>query len=169
MCAPTLAHRVPALRVTQGKFVADRLRPGAGYSGTPLPAKLGLKAGHRLRVVGAPSNLRELLFDAPPDVVWLPARTAQFDVALVFATTAAELARELARLAPQLGDTGIIWLAWPKKAAGLATELSEGVVRGAGLATGLVDVKVCAINATWSGLKFVRRLADRKGKGAKRR
>jgi len=128
--------------------------PIAGYSGTPLPAKLGLKPGHRLLAVHAPEALADLLAGAPADVVWLP-RLAAFDVALLFVADRATLARELLRLVPRLADAGMIWVAWPKKASGVATEIAEGDVREAGLATGLVDVKVCAIDATWSGLKLV--------------
>jgi hypothetical protein len=91
------------------------------------------------------------------------ARIASFDCALAFATTERALAALFAKLAPRLPDTGMIWMAWPKKTSGVATELAENVVRRVGLAAGLVDVKVCALDATWSGLKFVRRLRDRHG------
>ena len=132
----------------------------AGYSGTPLPRKLGLKTGTRFIALNAPPDLDALLAGAP-DLERL-ARLASFDCALAFATTERELAALFAKLAPKLIDTGMIWIAWPKKAAGMATELTENVVRRIGLAAGLVDVKVCAIDATWSGLKFVRRLRDRR-------
>jgi hypothetical protein len=132
----------------------------AGYSGTPLPAKLGLKAAQRVLAIDAPANLALLLAGAPADLVWL-ARLAAFDMGLLFTTRDAVLARELARLEPKLADAGAIWIAWPKKTSGVTTDLTENVVRATGLATGLVDVKVCAIDATWSGLKFVRRLKDR--------
>ena len=131
-----------------------------GYSGTPLPAKLGLKSGQRVLAVNPPAHLPDLLSGAPPDLDWLP-RAAAFDVALVFVTDRATLSREFRRLAPKLPDAGMIWIAWPKKTSGVATELTEDVVRATGLAAALVDVKVCAIDATWSGLKFVRRLRDR--------
>jgi len=120
-----------------------RARPAsAGYSGTPLPQKLGLLAG------------------APADLVRLE-RIASFDCALVFTRSERALAAIFAQLAPKMADTGMIWIGWPKKTSGVVTDLSEDVVRRAGLAAGLVDVKVCAIDATWSGLKFVRRLRDR--------
>ena len=93
-------------------------------------------------------------------VNWL-ARATAFDVAFVFVTDRTTLAREFRRLTPKLVDAGMIWIAWPKKASGVATELTEDAVREAGLTATLVDVKVCAIDATWSGLKFVRRLRDR--------
>lgn len=132
----------------------------AGYSGTPLPAKLGLKSGLRAIASNPPPHLRALLAGAPADIEWLR-KLAEFDLALAFVTDRKALASELQRLAPKLVDAGMIWFAWPKKASGVATDLTEDVVRAEGLAAGLVDVKVCAIDATWSGLKLVRRLRDR--------
>jgi hypothetical protein len=140
---------------------ADRRRStGAGYSGTPLPQKLGLKSGMRVLALDPPANLDALLIGAPKDLVRIN-RIAAFDFALVFATTEQALAATLAKLAPKMVDTGMIWIGWPKKTSRVATDLTEDVVRQAGLAANLVDVKVCAIDATWSGLKFVRRLRDR--------
>ena len=131
-----------------------------GYSGTPLPAKLGLKPGLRFVALNAPPDLDVLLAGAP-DLQRL-ARVATFECALAFATSERALSAHFAKLAPKLLDAGMIWIAWPKKTSGVATELTEDVVRRIGLAAGLVDVKVCAIDATWSGLKFVRRLRDRR-------
>jgi hypothetical protein len=132
----------------------------AGYSGTPLPQKLGLKPAMRVIALDAPANLDALLAGAPSDLVSLP-RIAAFDCALAFATSRDRLSAMLARLAPKMVDSGMIWIAWPKKSSGAATDLDENVVRREGLAAGLVDVKVCAIDAHWSGLKFVRRVRDR--------
>jgi hypothetical protein len=132
----------------------------AGYSGTPLPQKLGLKSGMRFIALNAPPELGVILAGAP-DLKRL-ARVTSFDCALAFATTERALATVFAKLPSRLVDTGMIWIAWPKKTSGVATELTENIVRRAGLDTGLVDVKVCAIDATWSGLKFVRRLRDRR-------
>jgi hypothetical protein len=137
------------------------LKPAAtGYSGTPLPQKLGLKS--RMRVVGmnAPQHFRALLAAAPSDLVWLP-RLAAFDCAVAFATSAYEVRASFAKLEPKLAQDGMIWISWPKKAAAVKTDLDENVVRNIGLDVGLVDVKVCAIDTTWSGLKFVRRVRDR--------
>jgi len=131
-----------------------------GYSGTPLPAKLGLKPGMRFVALNAPPDLDVLLAGAP-DLQRL-ARVGSFECALAFATSERALSAHFAKLAPKLLDAGMIWIAWPKKSSGVATELTEDAVRRAGLAAGLVDVKVCAIDATWSGLKFVRRLRDRR-------
>ena len=134
---------------------------GAGYSGTPLPAKLGLKSAMKFIALNAPPDLDMLLAGAPE--LERLARVASFDCALAFATTERARAALFAKLAPELRDTGMIWIAWPKKTTGVATELTERVVRRVVLATGLVDVKVCAVDATWSGLKFVRRVRDRRG------
>ena len=132
----------------------------AGYSGTPLPAKLGLKSGMKFIALNAPPDLDMLLAGAPN--LERLARVAPFECALAFVTTERALAALFAKLAPKLVDAGMIWIAWPKKASGVATELTEDVVRRAGLAAGLVDVQVCAIDLAWSGLKFVRRLRDRR-------
>jgi hypothetical protein len=141
---------------------ADRetMAAAAGYSGTLLHAKLGLKAGQSVLAVDAPENLDALLEGAPPDVVWLK-RLAAVDLALLFVVTRAALAAQLDRMLPKFGDTSTIWVAWPKKASGVATDLTEDIVRDVALGAGFVDVKVCAIDATWSGLKLVRRLRDR--------
>lgn len=133
---------------------------GAGYSGTPLPQKLGFKPGMRFLALNAPPNLDVLLTGAP-DLEHL-ARLASFDCALAFVTTTRALAVMFTKLEPKLVDTGMIWIAWPKRASGVATELTEDDVRRVGLTAGLVDVKVCAIDSIWSGLKFVRRLRDRR-------
>jgi hypothetical protein len=132
----------------------------AGYSGTPLHQKLGLKPAMRVIALDAPANLDALLTGAPSDVVRLK-RIAEFDCALAFATTRDKLVSFFAKLEPKMVDSGMIWVAWPKKIAGAAADLDESVVRREGLAAALVDVKVCAIDARWSGLKFVRRVRDR--------
>ena len=137
------------------------MKPSAtGYSGTPLPQKLGLKSPMRVLATNAPAGFRDLLRDAPADIVWLP-RLAAFDCAIAFETTTDHARAIFTKLEPKLAQDGMIWIAWPKKASGMKTELDENIVRRLGLAAGLVDVKVCAIDATWSGLKFVRRLRDR--------
>jgi hypothetical protein len=137
----------------------------AGYSGTPLPKKLGIKPGARLGLVGAPDDFAETLGDLPDGVS--SGRVArgrgQFDVIVCFARSAKELARDLATLPARLDPDGGLWIAWPKKSGGLTTDLTEAEVRARGLATGLVDNKVCAVDDTWSGLRFVVRVADRPG------
>jgi hypothetical protein len=131
-----------------------------GYSATPLPQKLGLKSRMRVLAVNEPPGFRELLSAVPSDLVWLQ-RLGAFDCAVAFATTPSQLQQAFTKLEPKLAQDGLIWIAWPKKASGMKTELDENIVRRIGLGAGLVDVKVCAIDATWSGLKFVRRVRDR--------
>ena len=134
--------------------------PPAGYSGTPLPRKLGLKPGMRVLAMNPPAHFRALLADAPGDLAWL-ARVVPFDCAVAFAKSAKELRTIFTKLEPKLAQDGMIWIAWPKKAAAMKTDLDENLVRDIGLDARLVDIKVCAIDSTWSGLKFVRRVRDR--------
>lgn len=132
-----------------------------GYSGTPLPKKLGIKNGFQVRLI-----------DAPPDVIAelkpslekcdLSSRPkAPVDFAILFTKSAASLKKEFPRTAKRLAPAGMLWVSWPKKSSDVPTDLSENIVRDIGLAAGLVDVKVCAVTDVWSGLKFVRRLKDR--------
>jgi hypothetical protein len=130
-----------------------------GYSGTPLIDKLGIKPGARLQFVSEPGDFFALLGDLPPGTSVVARGTLDF--AILFVKSAAELRKRFAKLRDRLESNGMLWVAWPKKASGVSTDLTEGVVREFGLDSGLVDVKVCAIDATWSGLKFVRRLKDR--------
>ena len=115
----------------------------AGYSGTPLPQKLGIRAGSRVALVRAPDGF------------------AGLDIVVFFAPRLAELERRFDSFARAVEPAGGLWIAWPKKTAGVATDLTENVVRDVGLAHGLVDNKVCAVDDTWSGLRFVYRLRDR--------
>jgi hypothetical protein len=134
----------------------------AGYSGTPLPKKLGIKPGHRVAFPGAPPEFAAALGELPADVAHADtAEGGKVDVAVLFATAADELRAAFGAWGPAVAPAGALWIAWPKKASGVATELTEDRVRETGLAAGMVDVKVCAIDATWSGLKFVYRLKDR--------
>jgi hypothetical protein len=128
----------------------------AGYSGTPLPKKLGIGSASRVLMVGAPDGFAL-------DGVRAQTRAGRepYDVILAFCPDAATLRGRFEPLAGRLMPNGALWIAWPKKASGVRTDLTENVVRDHGLAVGLVDVKVAAIDATWSGLKFVYRLADR--------
>jgi len=132
-----------------------------GYSGTPLPKKLGIKDGFRVTFAGAPSDVLAELKAAL--AACEPARDAKatLDFAMVFTKSRVELAKEFKRIAKVLAPAGMLWVSWPKKSSGVASDLDEGVVREIGLAAGLVDVKVCAVTEIWSGLKFVRRLKDR--------
>lgn len=134
----------------------------AGYSGTPLDKKLGIASGCVLALRGDPAGLRTIESCLPDGVERLGARSrAEFDVGVCAVRERAVLAREFAALAARTKTAGMLWIAWPKKTSTLAGDLDENVVRAIGLEHGLVDVKVCAIDVDWSGLKFVRRLADR--------
>ena len=132
-----------------------------GYSGKPLVQKLGIKPDARFALLHAPPGFAETLKPWPDGATLAGSLRGQLDGVLLFVTEAAMLGREFARAARALSPDGMLWVAWPKKAAGVSTDLTENRVRDIGLAAGLVDVKVCAVTEVWSGLKFVRRLADR--------
>jgi len=127
----------------------------AGYSGTPLPKKLGIKEAHELAVLGAPDGVE--LGALPPGVH--VARTlagkTRFDVLVVFVTRRADLVARIAACRPRMQPNAGLWIAWPKKASKVATDITEDTVREVALPTGLVDNKVCAIDAVWSGLRLV--------------
>jgi hypothetical protein len=133
----------------------------AGYSGTPLPRKLGIREGCRLVVAGAPAGFAATLGELPSGVELLEPSAGAIDVAILFALEPAALRRDIAPLVASLQPAGGLWIAWPKRSSGFAGELDENRIRELGLGAGLVDNKVCAIDATWSGLRFVRRLRDR--------
>ncbi len=126
----------------------------AGYSGTPLPKKLGIKPGATVLLVGAPRGWEPTLGELPDDVVVRRGPIAKADTILWFAGSTKEL-RAGVKMAARAFEGGL-WIAWPKKASGVATDLTEDVVRTTAIAAGLVDFKVCAIDATWSGLRFAR-------------
>jgi hypothetical protein len=132
-----------------------------GYSGTPLAKKLGLKEGQRVALYGAPPDFRDALRPVPSRIQWQTDLRAPVDCVMLFAPVAATLDAALRSAAAALTPAGMLWVAWPKKAAKVPTDLTEDRVRAHGLAAGLVDVKVCAISEVWSGLKFVRRLKHR--------
>jgi hypothetical protein len=125
------------------------------YSGTPLVRKLGFKPGMRAHYVNAPSTLAELVGELPGGVRVLVRAGDELDLVMLFVSERRELARRLAALQPRLAPAGMIWVAWPKRASKVATDVTEDVVRDVALPRGLVDVKVCAIDETWSGLKLV--------------
>jgi hypothetical protein len=130
----------------------------AGYSGTPLAAKLGITAEARVLVAGAPPGWA--LTDAPARV-HTRAGAGPYEVILLFCPDVATMLRRFEALSAKLTTAGALWVAWPKKSSGVATDLTEAAAREHGLDSGLVDVKICAVDETWSGLKFVRRLRDR--------
>jgi hypothetical protein len=132
----------------------------AGYSGTPLPTKLGIKPGHRVVLVGAPAGFtRDTLGPLPAGAVIGAHVTA--DVILAFCTARAEIERRLPELRARMDPAAGLWIAWPKRASKVPTDVTEDVVREIALAAQLVDNKVCAIDATWSALRLVIRLVDR--------
>lgn len=132
-----------------------------GYSGTPLPKKLGIKDGFRVCLVQAPPDVKAELKSSLASCKVAHEGEAPLDFAMMFTKSKSELAAEFKRIAKLLAPAGMLWVSWPKKSSGVATDLDENVVRGIGLNGGLVDVKVCAVTEVWSGLKFVRRLKDR--------
>lgn len=133
----------------------------AGYSGTPLVKKLGIKEGHRLAFPGEPPGFRALLGPLPKDTIVRDRARGPLDVVVLFTMRRAELARRLPTLRRALDPAGGLWVAWPKRASGVETDVTEDVVRELGLANRLVDNKVCAVDETWSGLRLVIRLKDR--------
>jgi len=133
----------------------------AGYSGTPLVKKLGIKDDARVALVNAPKDFQATLEDLPDNVKFMKSTTRSLDLILFFVSTERVLATEFTKLAARLTSNGMIWIAWPKKSSGVTTDLMFERVQRIGLDAGLVDVKICAIDDTWSGLKFVYRLKDR--------
>jgi hypothetical protein len=126
-----------------------------GYSGTPLVRKLGFKPGMRVHYAAAPQSFPALVGELPDGVRVLDRAAADLDLAMLFVTERRELERGLASLHPRLQPAGMIWVAWPKRASNVPTDVTEDVVRDVALPRGLVDVKVCAIDEVWSGLKLV--------------
>jgi hypothetical protein len=132
-----------------------------GYSGTPLPKKLGIKAGFRVLLANAPAEVRVELREALAECDLVKQGDA-LDFAMIFTKSRVELTKEFSRMVKVLARAGMLWVSWPKKSSGVATDVDENIVREIGLDAGLVDVKVCAVTEVWSGLKFVRRVKDRK-------
>jgi hypothetical protein len=133
----------------------------AGYSGTPLGKKLGIKPGMRLALISAPPSFPAALGSLPEGTTVLGEPARPMDLILLFVTAMADLRAGFAPLADTLAPAGMLWVAWPKRASRVATDVGEDAVRGHGLDVGLVDTKVCAVDDVWSGLKFVYRLKDR--------
>jgi hypothetical protein len=133
----------------------------AGYSGTPLPQKLGIKAGQKVATIEAPQGYRELLAPLPAGVSFTTKVAADAPFVHFFVKKRPILEKELERLRGTLADTGILWVSWPKKSSGIPTDITEDVIREVCLPLGFVDVKVCAVDETWSGLKLMIRRANR--------
>lgn len=133
----------------------------AGYSGTPLATKLGIKPASRLALIDAPEHALDLLDPLPPGVAVLRRPRGHADVVWYFTTSRTALQRRIGRLADLIRPDGALWISWPKRASGVATDVTEDVIRAVVLPLGLVDVKVAAVDQTWSGLKVVVRVARR--------
>jgi len=136
-----------------------------GYSGTPLPKKLGIKPGFRAHLFHTPAEVRAELRESLATCQvknGVENNSDTIDFAMLFAKSRTELLKQFAKLAKVLAPAGMVWVCWPKKTSGVATDLNEDEVRRVGLGAGLVDVKVCAVTEIWSGLKFVRRIKDRR-------
>lgn len=135
-----------------------------GYSGTPLPAKLGLRPPLRVFLSGAPREYRDWLGELPPGVTFTARAPKTVAAAHVFVTRRADLARRLEALRGALAPDGFAWVSWPKKSSGVASEVTEDTIRELALPLGFVDIKVCAVSDVWSGLKLVVRRSERPAK-----
>ena len=133
----------------------------AGYSGTPLPRKLGIKPGNRVLLLGAPEGFDSTLGELPEDVRVVRRASGRADVIVSFHDRRADLARRMPTLRELMEPAARLWIAWPKRASKVPTDVTEDVVRELALANRLVDNKVAAVDETWSGLQLVIRLADR--------
>jgi hypothetical protein len=127
----------------------------SGYSGTPLAKKLGIKAGSQLLLIDAPVDYIALLEPLPEDVQFNTQLSASTDIIQIFSVRRGELQQLLANYRTKLKSTGIIWVSWPKKSAKVPTNITEDIIREIALPLGYVDIKVCAVNEVWSGLKLV--------------
>ena len=134
----------------------------AGYSGTPLAQKLGIKPGMTVTVINQPADYRQLLGEGADSVEFSAEARIDSSFVHLFTTRRAELEKQLSRLRKKIPDTSTVWVSWPKKSAGVPTDVTEDVIRAVALPLGFVDVKVCAVDETWSGLKLMVRRANRK-------
>ena len=134
----------------------------AGYSGTPLATKLDIKPGFRVKIKNAPANYRRLLDPLPNDVLISPRLRNEIDLWHLFTASRSELSSQLQSCLTQIRQDGMIWVSWPKKSSAVETDITEDTIRELALPLGLVDVKVCAIDETWSGLKLVIRRSNRR-------
>jgi hypothetical protein len=133
-----------------------------GYSGTPLPQKLGLKPGFRVGFCQLPKDVKTALDEILSTCMVVEKARERLDFAMIFLTSQQEMQKQFPRFARRLAPAGMLWVCWPKKTSGVASDLKESDVMRIGLAAGLVDIKVCAVSEVWSGLKFVIRVKDRK-------
>jgi len=134
----------------------------AGYSGTPLAKKLGIKSGHTIRIQNPPEYYFDLFGDFPDDVVITKSKKKEKDLIHYFEKNASALLKNLPLLRDEITQQGMIWVSWPKKASKVATDITEDTIRDFALTIGLVDIKVCAVDEVWSGLKLVIPVKKRK-------
>jgi len=133
----------------------------AGYSSAPLAKKLGMKPGFRMLLINAPEYYLQLFADLPEDIHWVKSNEVQLNMVHFFTKEATELHATLPLLMGRIVSNGVIWVSWPKRSAGIATDVSENMIRDLALKIGLVDIKVCAVDEVWSGLKLVIPVKDR--------
>jgi hypothetical protein len=139
----------------------------AGYSGTPLAQKLGIKPGMTVSLINAPANYRKLLGKSANDAHFTDRIGSGADFVHLFTLRRSELEKRSKSLRKKLAEAGTLWVSWPKKSAGVATDITEDVIRTVALPLGFVDVKVCAVDETWSGLKLMIRRTNRRSTTAK--
>jgi hypothetical protein len=139
-----------------------RVTPTVGYSGKALGQKLGIKSWTRVKTRNAPANYQHLLGPLPNDVQLSSRLRRPVDIVHIFSIARAQLVGELRRALEEIEQDGAVWVSWPKKASGVRTDITEDVIREVAFPLGLVDVKVCAVDETWSGLKLVIRKANRR-------
>jgi len=136
----------------------------AGYSGTPLPQKLGIKPGLMVVTINAPANYRRLLGQIPDSVTFSERLKSGSSFVHLFTSRRSEMQKKMSILRDKISDNGAIWVSWPKKSSGISTDVTEDVIREIALPLGFVDIKVCAVDETWSGLKLMIRRENRKSK-----
>ena len=136
----------------------------AGYSGTPLPQKLGIKPGLTVVAINPPANYRRLLGQIPDSVTFSERLKSGSSFVHLFTSRRSEMQKKMSILRDKISDNGAIWVSWPKKSSGISTDVTEDVIREIALPFGFVDIKVCAVDETWSGLKLMIRRENRKSR-----
>jgi hypothetical protein len=136
----------------------------AGYSGTPLPQKLGIKPGLTVVAINAPANYRRLLGQIPDSITFSERLKSGSSFVHLFTSRRSEMQKKMSILRDKISDNGAIWVSWPKKSSGISTDVTEDVIREIALPLGFVDIKVCAVDETWSGLKLMIRRENRKSR-----
>ena len=133
----------------------------SGYSGTPLAKKLGIKTGYKIRLINQPEYYFDLFMDMPDDVTFQTDKKTKKNFIHFFTKSAKELEKNIVPLRAEIESDGMIWVSWPKKASKIDTDVTEDIIRHLALSNGLVDIKVCAVDEVWSGLKLVIPVKDR--------